>query len=416
MTTEIQKYDPKTESEDTGLVQVSSVDTAIQHAMTADQIIAQVNLIQDIMKKVMKDGEHYGVIPGTDKPSLLKSGAEKICMTFRLRPEYLITERDLPNGHREYESMCDLFDIQTGNKVGAGVGVCSTMESKYRYRKSALLCPHCGGEHVIKGKEEYGGGWLCWAKKGGCGAKFKDEDEKIKGQKVGRIENPDIADTYNTVKKISKKRSFVDATLTATAASDIFTQDMEELARIVPATGGSPGSLPPIDTVNSDDDMPFRDDETPLSRLELFMQKEFHGKREQGKKMLIKAFGTYAWSKIKKLDDEALAEGYNKIKDMLDGVSVESEAVEESGSTKSEGEKPVGVAKHPHAQDPDILKILNKYCNKKEHTVEDVDYILGEVLYPPKDPAAINGNLAKDEFSVVIHKIRDWYVGKELET
>lgn len=35
-------------------------------------------------------------------------------------------------------------------------------------------CPQCGKTAaVIKGKEEFGGGWLCFAKKGGCGARWQ---------------------------------------------------------------------------------------------------------------------------------------------------------------------------------------------------------------------------------------------------
>jgi hypothetical protein len=54
---------------------------------------------------------------------------------------------------------------------------------------------------IIKGKEEYGGGWICYNKKGGCGQKFADDDDAIIGQIVGRIENDDPADQYNTVLK-----------------------------------------------------------------------------------------------------------------------------------------------------------------------------------------------------------------------
>jgi hypothetical protein len=36
-------------------------------------------------------------------------------------------------------------------------------------------CPQCGKTaSVIKGKEEYGGGWLCWKKKEGCGHSWQD--------------------------------------------------------------------------------------------------------------------------------------------------------------------------------------------------------------------------------------------------
>ena len=207
-------------------------------AWTPRQLLAQVNLVQDVMREAMKAGEHYGVIPGTErkdkdgrdvsKPSLLQPGAQKLCMTFRLAPEYTVIQTDLANGHREYRTQTVLRSIQTGAIVGSGVGLCSTMESKYRWRKAERTCPSCGKPAIIKGKLEYGGGWLCFAKKGGCGAKYQDNDVSIVGQVVGQQENPDIADAYNTVLKMSKKRSFVDATIQALAVSDLFTQDLED--------------------------------------------------------------------------------------------------------------------------------------------------------------------------------------------
>ena len=36
------------------------------------------------------------------------------------------------------------------------------------------ICPACGAAAIIKGKEEYGGGWLCFKAKGGCGTKFAE--------------------------------------------------------------------------------------------------------------------------------------------------------------------------------------------------------------------------------------------------
>ena len=199
--------------------------------MTPDNVKHQVQIIQQVMHDVMKKDTHYGVVPGCgDKPTLLKPGAEKLGMTFQFHPEFQVERYDLDGGHREYEITCRLYD-RHGMCVGEGLGVCSTMESKYRWRKAEKKCPECGKETIIKGKKDYGGGWLCWAKKGGCGAKFKDGDQSIEGQEVGRVENPDPADCYNTCKKISKKRAHVDAILTATAASDIFAQDLEDLPR-----------------------------------------------------------------------------------------------------------------------------------------------------------------------------------------
>lgn len=198
--------------------------------LTVESIRAQVNLITGVMKGVMKENVHYGLIPGCgDRPTLLKPGAEKLCVTFRLAPKYNVVINNLPGGHREYEITCSLTHINSGLFFGEGLGVCSTMESKYRYRNANRKCPTCGEETIIKGKEEYGGGWLCWTKNGGCGEKFDDNDQDITLQDCGKVENPDPADCYNTVKKMAKKRAHVDATLTALAASDIFYQDLEDL-------------------------------------------------------------------------------------------------------------------------------------------------------------------------------------------
>ncbi len=198
-------------------------------ALSIVDIKAQVNLIQHVMREVMQKDQHYGVIPGTGtKPTLLKAGAEKLCLTFRLDPQYEITERQ-DGIHLHITSKCTLYHITTGQRYGSGMGSCSTREAKYAYRAQARKCPHCGKEAIIKGKEEYGGGWLCFKKKDGCGTKFPDGDVAIEGQSSGRIPNEDVADQYNTVLKMANKRSLVAAVLNATAASDIFTQDIEDM-------------------------------------------------------------------------------------------------------------------------------------------------------------------------------------------
>ena len=193
------------------------------------EVLEQVSSIQKLMKLAMKKDVHFGTIPGTKKPTLYKDGAEKLSLMFRLAPKYDIEKVDLKEGHREYEITCSLSHVLTGNFFGQGVGSCSSLESKFRWRNAQRVCPVCGMETIIKGKEEYGGGWLCYLKKGGCGEKYETEDKRITDQVIGKVENPDIADIFNTVKKMAKKRAFVDAMLTATAASDIFSQDIEDL-------------------------------------------------------------------------------------------------------------------------------------------------------------------------------------------
>ena len=158
--------------------------------LAALEVRQQVNQLQYLMRQVLQEGEHYGKVPGTGgkaKPTLFQSGAEKIAYMFKLVPRYQVTKTELPGGHREVEVICTLY--QRGSNVieGEGIGSCSTLESKYRYRNQ-------------------------WEN----------------GQKT-KVENADIADTYNTVLKMAKKRALVDAVKSTTAASDIFTQDIEDL-------------------------------------------------------------------------------------------------------------------------------------------------------------------------------------------
>ncbi len=197
--------------------------------LTITQALEQYQLLSDTIDHLMVDGEHYGKsFPGDKKKCLLKPGADVLCVAFHLVAEYTIDERNYDWNHREYRVDCVIKSKDTGAVVAHGVGTCTTLESKYRYRNESQKCPVCGNAAIIKGKEEWGGGWLCYKKKGGCGLKFPDGDQSIEGQKVGKIENPDIADAWNTVLKIGKKRAYVDGTIAATGASPKFSQDADD--------------------------------------------------------------------------------------------------------------------------------------------------------------------------------------------
>lgn len=151
------------------------------------QVLAQVQAIQQLMQTVMKDREHYGTIPGCGpKPTLLKPGAEKLAFMFRLAPRYEVTIHELDGGHFRYELLCRLESLQTGRVVAEGVGCCSSLETKYAFA----------------GKDAEG----------------------------NKLPRQNLEDVRNTVEKMAAKRALVAAVLNATAASDIFTQDLEELA------------------------------------------------------------------------------------------------------------------------------------------------------------------------------------------
>jgi hypothetical protein len=94
------------------------------------QLVEQVRLIQEVMKSVMIPDQHYGKIPGCGpKPVLLKPGAEKLQLTFRLHPEFKIEVENLEAGHKNFQVVCRMLN-QAGALQGEGVGYGST--AKYR--------------------------------------------------------------------------------------------------------------------------------------------------------------------------------------------------------------------------------------------------------------------------------------------
>ena len=201
-----------------------------QTPLTAADIKGQVGLIQDVMRQVMRENEHYGKIPGCgDKPTLLQPGAQKLIMTFRLVPDAEVEVVALPRDHREYRVKVKMY-TQSGVFLGAGVGSCSTMEGKYRYRTgpTELTENPVPKEYWDLRKEDP---VKALAMIGGKGHTTKKNEVgqwvvAIQGDKV---EHDNPADYYNTCEKMAFKRALVSATLTVTAASDIFTQDIEEM-------------------------------------------------------------------------------------------------------------------------------------------------------------------------------------------
>lgn len=210
--------------------------------ITVDELLAQASKIQDVMSKAMKKGVHYGDIPGINKPTLLKPGAELLNVLLRLSPSYKSEKIFQEGGHLTVISNCTLTHIPTGLVIAEGEGLCSTREAKYAYRQGGRTCPACGMVGSIKRSKyppregDYPGaqksdapGWYCHSKVGGCGANFAANDDVILAQPdIARIDNPDLPDTWNTVLKMSDKRALVAAVLNGTGASDVFTQDVED--------------------------------------------------------------------------------------------------------------------------------------------------------------------------------------------
>lgn len=185
-----------------------------KRSLTASDVREHVNLIQQVMKSVMIKDTHYGVIPGCDKPSLYKAGSEVLLTTFRISVDPEIIDKSTDD-EISYEIKVRGIHQATGIIVGVGIGSCSSSEEKYKWRSA--VCDE-EWEETPESRRR-----VKWSKAWNDKTRKKDIVKKVKQVRA------EIADQRNTVLKMAKKRAQIDMTLTATGASDIFTQDIEDL-------------------------------------------------------------------------------------------------------------------------------------------------------------------------------------------
>jgi hypothetical protein len=246
-----------------------------------------------MQRALLEEGIDYGTEPGISRPFLHKSGAEKFEKAYGFAISYEI-ERKTGDGDRtpalEYivHAEVHLGDTQ-GPVIAEGVGSCNTHESKYRFRLASRECPDCHKPSIIKGREDgrLRGKWWCASFKDGCGHTFEANDPRIADQQVGQVENENPHDLANTVLKMARKRAGVDAILTATGTSGLFTQDDDspvvardaEAARVTEpkratqatSEASEGASKPPASTSSASNRIPAVpkdiEDPTPIGRV-----------------------------------------------------------------------------------------------------------------------------------------------------
>lgn len=169
-------------------------------------------LTQKFFQEVMVPDNDYGIIPGTGKPTLLKPGAEKLSEFYGYAPtiRQIDEEKDIQTGFYRARVIISLVHKKTGTIIADGVGEANTFESRYRYR----WVPDW---KLPKGIDK--------------NSLYCEERQKKNGETylLYRIENDDLWTLWNTVLKMAKKRALVDAVLSATRSSGLFTQDAEDL-------------------------------------------------------------------------------------------------------------------------------------------------------------------------------------------
>ena len=187
-------------------------DTGLMPALSLEQMGNRYNQIAQLTKDVMKQDIHYGTIPGTDKPTLLKPGAEMLCSMFGLSPRFTIQERleDWERGIFYNWYKCSLYSGAV--IVAEGEGSCNSKEKKYRYR--TVFENKASEEEKEAGRLE------------------TPNSKNGKPNKVYVIENTEPFDLINTFQKMAQKRALIAASLIAVNASAFFTQDMEDFVDV----------------------------------------------------------------------------------------------------------------------------------------------------------------------------------------
>lgn len=160
-----------------------SISIVPDFAITLNDAKNRVELLQSFVKEMMIINIDYGFIPNCSKPSLFKSGAEKLCDIFGFSKKIEILNRveDWEKALFHYEIKTILINKKTGLIEAEGIGSCNNRERKYK--------------------------------------------------------NQDGYSIVNNILKMAKKRAFIDAVLSATRSSGLFTQDMED--NLLPLNNGN---------------------------------------------------------------------------------------------------------------------------------------------------------------------------------
>jgi hypothetical protein len=191
-----------------------SAGSALEMKRNLDELKTKLQLVQQFIKEVMVEGQDYGTIPGTDKPTLLNPGADKLSFLYGYARHIASKEehKDFATGHYDATVRVQMIHKGTGIVVGEGEGSCSTHESKYRYRWAYESQLPRGIDKTALQSQTFK------SKKPGDSREFTKY----------RVENPDLYDIWNTVLKMAIKRAYVAAALTSTGLSGVFNQNEEE--------------------------------------------------------------------------------------------------------------------------------------------------------------------------------------------
>ncbi len=233
-----------------------------QAVMKPEDALLRKQELAEFVKSTMQEKVDFDVLPGTEKPTLLQPGADKLCNYYGLTSETEVTQRvvDHANDYIQFDYTCCIFWHRPGadgsfykQLIAKREGSCNSKEVKYRWRfvkEEDLTASQRELKEAGKLEKQGRPDWVIEFKlkenpelQAKCAAE-KWKMEPRKSAKTGkffnwylnphsvmwRVPNDAVFDLLNTIMKMSQKRAYVAATIAATKAHDLFTQDIEDMA------------------------------------------------------------------------------------------------------------------------------------------------------------------------------------------
>lgn len=155
-----------------------------------DALKRQRDLLKEFISSQLIEGldNDYAVIPGTNKKSLLKPGAEKLARLFGLGFRVNLTDKEVDR-HANFAVFTYKAEI-------------------YPLKNPSIVVAEC--EASCNSQEK----------------KYRERTKYVNGAKT--MEETPIFDILNTLQKMCQKRAFVGAVILAVGASDFFSPDIDD--------------------------------------------------------------------------------------------------------------------------------------------------------------------------------------------
>lgn len=184
-------------------------------AVSPAEAARRVQELQAFVKTVMRENEDFGVIPGTDKPSLYQPGAQKLAEIYGLAHHFepIETVKDWERGFFYFEYRCVVTSRRDGRHICEGIGSCNSRESKY-------------GERWVFDRDIPAG-----MNRAALKTKKITSRKDRREYTMYQVPNPDPYSLVNTLQKMAAKRAYVHAIISATRSAGVFTQDVEDIPK-----------------------------------------------------------------------------------------------------------------------------------------------------------------------------------------